>query len=203
MINLSNAMAEIARPTPINKEVVWDKSKIIMSKTDPYGVIEYANEAFIEVSGYEEHELMGKPHNIIRHPDMPRVVFKVLWDYLKKGKNIHAIVKNLSKSGRYYWVITDFEVKTNAKGIIINYYSRRRAAPPEVVQKFVEPLYEKLLLIETASGMEASEKYLVGFLEERGKTYNEFIEDIITEGMPREDKQPEEKKGFFSRLFGR
>lgn len=175
-----------------------------MSKTDPYGVIEYANEAFIEVSGYDEYELVGRPHNIIRHPDMPRVIFKLLWDHLKKGKNIHAIVKNLAKSGRYYWVITDFEVKANVKGVITNYYGRRRAVPSEIVQKHIEPLYARLLQIEKATGMEGSEKYLIGFLEERGKSYSAFIEDIITDGMPREtQEQPEEKKGFFSRLFGR
>ncbi|BAV06981.1 PAS domain S-box-containing protein [Filimonas lacunae] len=196
-------MEESVRPTPINKEVVWDKSKILMSKTDPYGVIEYANDAFIEVSGYEEHELVGKPHNIVRHPDMPRVIFKVLWDYLKKGKNIHAIVKNMSSSGRFYWVITDFDVKTNEKGIITNYYGRRRAAPMEIVQRHIEPLYEKLLQIETATGIAASEKYLVGYLEDIGKSYNEFIEDIITDGQPRTDKQPIEKKGFFTKFFGR
>lgn len=203
MINLASAMEESPRPTPINRETGWDKSKILMSKTDPYGVIEYANDAFIEVSGYEEHELMGKPHNIIRHPDMPRVIFKVLWDYLKKGRNIHAIVKNMSKSGRYYWVITDFEVNTSDKGQTISYYGRRRAAPPEIVQKHIEPLYEKLLQIEAASGMVASEKYLIGFLEDIGKTYNEFVEDIITEGLPPEEKRTEEKKGFFTRLFAR
>ncbi len=101
------------RPTPIDKEVSWDKTQVIMSKTNPFGIIEYANETFVDVCGYEDYELMGQPHNIIRHPDMPRVIFKVLWENLKKGNNFHAIVKNLAKSGRYYWVITDFEIAKN------------------------------------------------------------------------------------------
>lgn len=207
-----------SHPTPIDKETSWDKSKIIVSKTDAYGVIEYANDVFIDVSGYEEQELMGMPQSIVRHPDMPRVLFKVLWDNLKKGIAIKPIVKNLSKTGRYYWVIADFEIKYNDKGEIAHYYSRRRSVPPEVVAK-IAPLYEKLLQIETVGGMVASEKYLIGYLEDMGKTYDELIEDLMIKYTPGGLPQPpapkqtseavknvtetESRKGFFSKLFGR
>ena len=77
--------ANFVRPVPIDKEVSWDKSLTIMSKTDQYGVIEYANDVFIDVSGYDEHELMGMPHSIVRHPDMPKVLFKVLWTRIRQG----------------------------------------------------------------------------------------------------------------------
>ena len=70
------------RPIPIDKEVSWDKTQTIMSKTDLYGTIEYANEVFVDVCGYE---LMAQPHNIVRYPDMPKVVFKVLWENIEKG----------------------------------------------------------------------------------------------------------------------
>ena len=73
-------------PTPIDKEVNWDKSKTIMSRTDAAGVIDYVNQVFCNVCGYSEEELMGSPHNIIRHPDMPRVIFKVLWDNIQGYK---------------------------------------------------------------------------------------------------------------------
>lgn len=109
---------------------------------------------------------------------------------------MHAVVKNLSKSGRYYWVITDFEVKYENKEIV-NYYGRRRAVPQEVINSNIEPLYEKLLQIEQASGVDASEKYFYGFLEEQGKDYDDYIEEIITACAPKE-----EKKGFFARFFG-
>ena len=89
--------------TPVNKEVAWDKSKTIMSKTDAKGTIEYVNQVFIDVCGYSEGELIGKPHNIIRHPDMPKTIFKILWDNIQKGINFHAIVKNMAKSGEYYF----------------------------------------------------------------------------------------------------
>ncbi|CAD0009418.1 PAS domain-containing protein [Flavobacterium salmonis] len=195
----------------IDKEVTWDKTQVIMSKTNAFGIIEYANEVFVDVSGYEDYELMGQPHNIIRHPDMPRVIFKVLWENLKQGKNFHAIVKNLAKSGRYYWVITDFEIARDENGVIVNYFGRRQSVPQEVISLHIEPLYKKLLQIEAASGVEFSEKYLIGFLEEKKRSYVEYIKELIYEHEKAQSKfanyemksEDEEEKGFFSRLFGR
>ncbi|AWM14851.1 histidine kinase [Flavobacterium sediminis] len=198
------------RPTPIDKEVIWDKTRTIMSKTDKYGTIEYANEVFVDVCGYEDYELVGQPHNIIRHPDMPKVVFKVLWDNLKAGNNFHAVVKNMAKSGRYYWVITDFDISRNEDGEITHYFARRKAVPQEVVSK-IEPLYKKLLQIEEAAGMEGSEKYLTGFLEEQGQDYVEFLKGLMSEYQKEqaakaaaanaENNKPVESKGFFARFF--
>lgn len=202
------------KPIPIDKEVSWDKTLTIMSKTDLYGTIEYANEVFVDVCGYEDYELMAQPHNIIRHPDMPKIVFKVLWENIQKGNQFHGIVKNLAKSGRYYWVITNFEYSKDENGNIVNYIARRKAVPQDVITKHVEPLYKKLLQIEQVSGINASEKYLIGFLEEQGLSYVDFItklmvedekgqqtnqvlQEVITAGIE------EESKGFFSRFFGR
>lgn len=194
------------QPTIIDKEVVWDKSRVIMSKTDHRGVIEYANEVFVDVCGYEDYELMGQPHSIIRHPDMPKVLFKVLWENLKLEGNFHAVVKNLAKSGRYYWVVTDFESTKNEDGEITHYFGRRRAVPQEIITNYIEPLYKKLLQIEKASGVEYSEKYLIGFLEEKNRSYVEYINDLFTE-YERSQKPDapigvEEERGFFKRFFG-
>jgi PAS domain S-box-containing protein len=204
------------RPIPIDKEVAWDKTQTIMSKTDLYGTIEYANEVFVDVCGYEDYELMAKPHNIVRHPDMPKVVFKVLWENIQKGNQFHGIVKNLAKSGRYYWVITNFEYSRDENGDIVNYIARRKAVPQDVITKHIEPLYKKLLQIEEASGVGASEKYLIGFLEEQGLSYVDLITKLMVEdqknqqlqqvsrvGVVEEIEEEEEIKGFFSRFFGR
>jgi PAS domain S-box-containing protein len=204
------------RPIPIDKEVSWDKTQTIMSKTDLYGTIEYANEVFVDVSGYEDYELMAQPHNMVRHPDMPKVVFKVLWENIQKGNQFHGIVKNLAKSGRYYWVITNFEYSRDENGNIINYIARRKAVPQDVITKHIEPLYKKLLLIEEASGVVASEKYLIGFLEEKGLSYVDLITKLMIEdqksqqlqyakqvGAVEKMEEEEETKGFFSRFFGR
>ena len=194
--------------TIIDKEVSWDKTQVIMSKTNAFGIIEYANEVFIDVCGYEDYELMGQPHNIIRHPDMPKVIFKVLWENLKAGKNFHAVVKNLAKSGRYYWVITDFEIAKDENGVIVNYFGRRQAVPQEVIAMHIEPLYKKLLQIEGASGVEFSEKYLIGFLEEKKRSYVEYIKELILEHEKSQSKfsyseEEEDERGFFSRLFNK
>lgn len=177
-----------------------------MSKTDHRGIIEYANEVFVDVCGYEDYELMGQPHSIIRHPDMPKVLFKVLWENLKLGGNFHAVVKNLAKSGRYYWVVTDFESTKNEDGEITHYFGRRRAVPQEIITNHIEPLYRKLLQIEKASGVEYSEKYLIGFLEEKNRSYVEYINDLFTEyersQKPDTPIAVEEERGFFKRFFG-
>ncbi|TYP99665.1 PAS domain S-box-containing protein [Tenacibaculum adriaticum] len=170
----------------INEEVKWDKTKTIVSKTDVYGTILYANDVFSNTCEYSTLELIGEPHNIIRHPDMPKVAFKALWDALKKGENFHAIVKNLTKTGRYYWVITDFTIDKNEKGEITGYTARRKAVPDGVVKK-IKPLYKTLLEIEKSKGEKASELYFNAYLnEEIGKNYNEFVVDLFEDETTKE-----------------
>ncbi len=167
------------RPEPINKEIKLNPKRYIVSKTDAKGIIEYGNDYFVEVSGYKESELIGKPHSIVRHPDMPRVVFKMMWDRINRAQNIMAVVKNMAKDGSYYWVVTEFEPKVDPiTNEIISHTAFRKAAPQEAIDTMA-PIYQKLLEIEKDGGMEASEKYLRGFLEEKGKTYDEFINEII------------------------
>ena len=167
------------RPEPKNNEIKLDPKRYIVSKTDKHGIIEYGNDYFVEISGYTEPELLGKPHSIIRHPDMPKIVFKLMWDRINKAQNIMAVVKNLAKDGSYYWVVTEFEPKVDPiTNEIISHTAFRKAAPKKAVET-MEPIYQKLLEIEKEGGMEASEKYLRGFLEEKGVTYDEFINDII------------------------
>ncbi len=166
------------RPVPVNEEIKLDPYKTIMSKTDKKGIIEYANDYFMEISGYKEWELMGQPHNILRHPDMPKIVFKLLWDKLKYGEPMIAVVKNLAKDGRYYWVVADFISKTDNEGNVIAHYARRKAVPDEV-KKEISEIYEVLLNIEKNRGMEASGAYLEGYLEDRGLTYEELIYQLF------------------------
>ena len=171
-------MRRIIRPIPVDKEIPLDPYRTIMSKTDKKGIIEYANEYFMEICGYKEWELMAQPHNVIRHPDMPQIMFKILWDRLLNGENIHAVVKNLAKDGRYYWVVTDFQIKYNEAGEIVALYSRRKAVP-EKVKAFFSNLYKELIQIEKTGGMEASGAYLTNYLEDAGVTYDEFLLDLF------------------------
>ncbi|MDB0600039.1 PAS domain-containing protein [Tenacibaculum maritimum] len=169
------------KPIILNEEIKWDKTQTIISKTDVHGTILYANDVFLETSEYNAIELIGEPHNIIRHPDMPKVTFKILWDALKKGENFHAIVKNLTRTGRYYWVITDFTIDKDDDGNIIGYTGRRKTVPDSVVTR-IEPLYKTLLEIEQQKGEKVSELYFKNYLkEEAGKDYDAFVVDLFQE----------------------
>jgi len=94
----------MARVTPIDHEISFGENEFIVSKTDLKGNITYGNELFIKISGYDEKEFIGAPHSILRHPDMPRAVFALLWKQISKGEEIFAFVKNLAKDGSFYWV---------------------------------------------------------------------------------------------------
>lgn len=166
-------------PTPLDQEIKLDPKRYIVSKTDAKGIIEYGNDYFVEISGYKESELIGQPHNIVRHPDMPKVAFKLMWERISKGENFVAIVKNMAKDGRYYWVFTEFEPKVDALSNAITGYTAFRKAAPQKAIDAVAPIYKKLLEIEEKGGVEASEKYLKGFLEEKKMTYDEFVNDLV------------------------
>ncbi|MCF6331605.1 MAG: PAS domain-containing protein [Sulfurimonas sp.] len=169
----------MTHPKPIDNEIKLSSKRYIVSKTDTKGIIEYGNDYFVEISGYLEFELMGKPHSIIRHPDMPKIIFKFMWNRIQQGNNIMAVVKNLTKNGSYYWVVTDFEPKKDPlTNEIVSYTAFRKAAPQKAIDT-ITPIYAKLLEIEKEGGMEASEKFLIGFLEERRTTYDDFIDELV------------------------
>lgn len=162
----------MTKPTPIDEEIALDPKRYIVSETDEKGKITFVNDYFMEVSGYSKEELMGKAHSIVRHPDMPKVVFKLLWETISEGKNINAVVKNLAKDGRYYWIFTEFESRFDADtGEIIGYHADRKTISKHVLEVIAE-LYVKLLEVEKQDGVDASEKYLVEFLEEKGEDIN-------------------------------
>ncbi len=188
---------ESIRPKVIlDKERDWEKEKTIVSTTDKKGVILYANQVFINTCGYSRAELIGEHHSIIRHPDMPKVAFKALWDSLNKGENFHAIVKNLTKTGEYYWVITDFVINKDKTGEVIGYTAKRKAVPQSVIDK-IAPIYKLILDIEKQKGEKAAELFFESYLkEEVGKTYSEFVVDLFEEERKKEEKK---KEGFFSK----
>ena len=172
-------MAKPNRIQPTGQETSFGEDEIIVSKTDTHGVITYANDVFQRVSGYTEAELMGQPHNLIRHPDMPACVFKLLWDTLRDRKEIFAYVLNLSKSGSGYWVFAHVTPSFDATGRVIGYHSNRRVPYPDALPK-VKGLYAKLLATEKeysnkVEGMAASTKVLVDLLTGAGIDYSEFV----------------------------
>ena len=115
-------------PHPTGNEIKLGSKDMLVSKTDAQGNITYGNSKFVEIAGYKESELIGSAHNILRHPDMPKAVFYLMWQSIQNGKNIMAVVKNLSKNGDHYWVTTDFEIQKNREGKIRNYIAFRHPA---------------------------------------------------------------------------
>ncbi len=161
-------------PTPNNTEKTFAENEIIVSKTDTKGIITYGNELFIKMSGYTEEELLGANHNIIRHPDMPKIVFKLLWDTVQAKKEIFAYVKNMAKDGSYYWVFANVTPSYDLKGNIIGYYSVRRIPSREAINK-IAPIYDALSNAEKSGGMSESLKLLDSALSSAAMSYEEFV----------------------------
>jgi PAS domain S-box-containing protein len=171
----------MSRPTitPTGRERTWPESRIIVSKTDTKGIITYANKVFCDVALYRENELVGWPHNVIRHPDMPRCVFKLMWDTIEKGEEIFAYVVNLAKNGDHYWVLAHVTPTFDEAMRIVGYHSSRRVPRRDAVET-MSGLYHRLLDIERGrpspkEGMAASEAALFGILKDKGVAYDEFV----------------------------
>lgn len=169
------------KATPTQTERLMRPEDFIVSKTDPKGIITYGNPIFIEFSGYTEAELIGSPHNIIRHPDMPRAAFKLAWDTIQAGKEFFAYVKNMAKDGSYYWVFAHITPDFDNAGRIVGYTSVRRC-PKRSALEVLTPVYRMMLDAERAAppreAVEAGARVLYGILREKGVSYEELIFSI-------------------------
>jgi PAS domain S-box-containing protein len=171
-------------PAPTATERSFGEDEIIVSKTDARGRITYANAVFCEVALYREHELIGQPHSIVRHPDMPRCVFQLLWQTIAAGNEIFAYVKNMAKNGDFYWVFAHVTPSYDAQGRIDGYHSSRRKPARAALDK-VEPLYRTLLEEERRAaaahdgdrkqGQAAGFAMMLGLLQKAGIGYDEFV----------------------------
>lgn len=167
------------RREPTGVERSFGEDEIIVSKTDLSGRITYANEVFLRVSGYSEKEALGAPHSVIRHPDMPRSVFQLLWDRLRAGKEIFAYVVNMAKNGDHYWVFAHVTPSFDESGKILGFHSNRRVAQPKP-RRAMEELYGVLRAEEArqndkASAVRAGVARLEAELKKAGVSYDELI----------------------------
>jgi len=154
----------------------------IVSKTDAEGTIISGNENFYHYAGYREGELTGKPHNILRHRDMPKIVFRLLWTKIHHGMDVNAYVKNRRKDGGYYWVYASVTPSYNKRtGEIEGYFSIRKRANPEAVATISE-VYKKLLELEKTD-YEAAKAYLKSILDERGMKFNDLMRRVQAQGF--------------------
>jgi len=173
-----------------DKEILLSKNETTISRTDIDGTILYYNRTFAKMSGYKKSELLYAPHSILRHPDMPKAIFYIIWQTLLSGRSTHAIIKNFTKDGNYYWLLIEFIVQKDNQNSIVSFLSHGKQAPKYTID-VIEPIYKDLLKIEREYDMEKSIKYLSSFLNQNNyATYNDYICRI----------SEREKRGFFSNL---
>lgn len=169
----------VSTVAPTGRAVQFALDDIIVSKTDLKGRLTYTNQVFLDVSGFTEDELLGEPHNVIRHPWMPGCVFGLLWERLLAGREVFAYIANMCRNGDHYWVHAHVTPTVDARGAIVGFHSNRRVPRPEAVAA-VEPLYRELVAEEARhpvrrEAVAASRAMLDRKLAEAGLTYEEWV----------------------------
>lgn len=165
---------------PTDREIFFDRDHFIVSKTDLKGRITYVNRAFCKIAGFTEQELIGAPHSIIRHPDMPRAVFKFLWDRVLEGHEVFAYVKNMTKNGDFYWVFAHVTPSCDPAGNFLGFHSNRRAADRRVLSETIIPLYAALLKTESETpnakqALAASYRQFTETVQSKARSYDELV----------------------------
>jgi PAS domain S-box-containing protein len=168
-----------------NEEKIINENDFIVSKTDTKGFITYCNRIFVDMAGWSRYELIGANHNIIRHPDMPSIAFKILWDLVSNKKEFFGFVKNLRKDGGYYWVLAYITADVDLNGNIIGYSSFRKKPSRKAIETLT-PIYKALVDAEKSGGMSASYELLKETLNADDKNviekYNELVFNLQKEG---------------------
>lgn len=165
-------------------ELTFGEDEIIVSKTDLKGHITYANRVFLKLAGYPLDQLLGAPHCLIRHPHMPRSVFKLLWDTVQSGNEIFAYVINRSANGDHYWVFAHVTPSYDMQGRMVGFHSNRRVANKRIVEGTIIPLYDMLRAEEARhtnpkEAAEAGVALLNRILNDKGVRYDEFIFSLL------------------------
>lgn len=160
--------------TPTTKEFHLKDGDFIFSKTNKKGIITYCNQIFIELSGYDETELLGTNHNIVRHPSMPKIAFSLAWEMIQAKEEFFGFVKNMRKDGGYYWVFANISADYDNNGQIIGYTSVRRKPKPSAIAT-IEPIYAELLRAQNSSNPNSASQILQDILNTHQMSYNELI----------------------------
>lgn len=173
----------VKKISPTGIERFFDDDDIIVSKTDLKGHLTYTNKIFLDISGYTEKEVIGKPHSVIRHPDMPRTIFKTLWDTVLGGQEVFAYVNNCAKNGDHYWVYAHVTPSYDSKGNVVGFHSNRRVPDRRILDEHIIPLYGQLKTAEDnpsnrKDGLSAGTSMLQNVLHDAGVAYDEFMATI-------------------------
>lgn len=161
-----------------DNEIIVNDSDLLISKCDPKGGITYANTNYVNYSGYTECELIGQQHSINRHPDMPRVIFHLLWTTIESNREFNGYIKNLTKDGNYYWVFANITPSFSSDNNLLGYFSVWRK-PEQNKLTYIKSLYAELLEAEqqakTSEATDESMLRLNAILNAKEVGYDEFI----------------------------
>lgn len=168
----------------MSKEIVIPEDEFIVSRTDKLGNITYASESFCKISGFDKKELVGMPHSMVRHEDMPKTAFKDMWETIRQGKTWKGYVKNRTKYGDFYWVYA--EVSPHVKdGKFVGYKSIRQKPDRKILEEKIEQ-YQKLKENENSENgkisievSEVQKKRFVEICEKLGHTQEDFFEELL------------------------
>ncbi len=177
-------------------ELTLDEHEVIVSHTDVKGKILYANSVFCKYAGYEMEELVGKPHNIVRHPDMPKAVFKLLWMRVLNGESIYAFVKNRKRNGDYYWV-KGFTTPVMKNGQVSHILSYRKRIT-DFQRDTIESIYKVMVDYEKTHSVDESLQFLVDYCADRGMTYDEMVDRLsLDKQVTNKESLNIDTKGYF------
>lgn len=171
-------MTSRTAPRPTGIERVLADDRLIVSKTDLKGRLTYANDEFLTISAASEDDVIGAPHNVVRHPAMPRGVFRLLWESLQAGEEMFAYIQNLALDGAHYWVFAHVTPSYDAAGVPVGYHSARRAVRRGALVE-VEAVYAQMRRIEADHPGRGGDAASVAWWRERlaseGQTYSEWL----------------------------
>ncbi len=173
---------------PKNLPSPFALDELFFSITDPKGIILTGNDVFQRVAKFDRDELIGKPHNIIRHPDMPRAIFKAVWDTIKAGKPFVGYVKNMAKDGTYYWVLAAIYPVIDEEGKIEKFISIR-LKPSSKIFDLIPELYKQILEVELKNDMKQAQAFLMEKLHQLGfESYEDFSKRAFFEEIQSREK---------------
>lgn len=165
---------------PKNKEISLSPNEKMYSLTSKNGIIIDCNEYFQEITGWTDDEIIGKSHKVMRHPDMPKAIFKYIWTRIHNENSFFAVIKNLSKNGYYFWAMTYFE-PIYKKNKLIGYQAFRKPISDDSKNK-VSAIYDKLWEIEDETENEnVSLEFFMNYLEQKQLSYDDWVKKMINE----------------------
>ena len=161
----------------VKHEIKCTTQQVIVSRTDLEGNIVYCNPTFLEVNSFKSSEIIKQPHSIVRHPDMPKTIFRIIWSIIKQGMPIQAVIKNQTNRGEYYWILMNIKPQKDRDNKVISYVSYAKQAPDAVIKK-IEPLYRILSEIEYEVDVDTALQYLESHLAEEGMNYAQYMKHL-------------------------